>query len=193
MSRKGSHTTATYCDWNLIHQILGDLVGKKEYQIALLITVGIYTGLRISDMVKLTWEDLLGKDKLILEEQKTGKRREIILHKFLKRMVADAYYEIQPYKDWHLIFRQVMKPMKPMKPFTIGQKLNRAFEGYNYSGNVCTHMLRKTFGRRIWEKNDQSDTALIMLSELFNQSNTLTTRRYLGIRQEELGNLYEML
>ena len=35
--------------------------------------------------------------------------------------------------------------------------------------------------------------ALIKLSELFNHSSPSVTRRYLGLRQEELGEVYEAL
>jgi len=191
---KGSRTTATYCDWNLIHQIMGDLVGQKDWKYVLLIAVGIYTGLRISDILQLRWEDLVDKDYLEVHEKKTGKYRRITLHKFLKRMVSMVYAEIEPYKDDHLIFRRIPHPYKSIPIPVINRKFKQIFANYpQHKGNVCSHMLRKTFGRRVWDKNDQSDAALIMLSEMFNHMDTFTTRRYLGIRQEELGDLYRML
>jgi integrase len=72
------------------------------------------------------------------------------------------------------------------------QYLNREIK--NYYGakdlNISSHSLRKTFGRRVWENNKESEKALIYLSELYNHSNTAITRIYLGIRQEELDNIY---
>ena len=38
-----------------------------------------------------------------------------------------------------------------------------------------------------------AEMALIKLSELVNHSSPSVTRRYLGLRQEELGEVYESL
>ena len=60
--------------------------------------------------------------------------------------------------------------------------------------NVSTHSLRKTFGRRVVDMSGpDAEMALIKLSELFNHSSPSVTRRYLGLRQEELGEVYEAL
>ena len=60
--------------------------------------------------------------------------------------------------------------------------------------NISTHSLRKTFGRRVVDMaGPDSEMAIIKLSELFNHSNSMVTRRYLGLRQEELGEVYDSL
>ena len=60
--------------------------------------------------------------------------------------------------------------------------------------HLSTHSLRKTFGRKIVERaGDNPEMALIKLSELFNHSSIQITRRYLGLRQEELLEIYETL
>ena len=60
--------------------------------------------------------------------------------------------------------------------------------------HFSTHSMRKTFGRKIVEAaGENSEFALIKLSELFNHSDTMTTRRYLGLRSQELLETYEML
>lgn len=54
--------------------------------------------------------------------------------------------------------------------------------------------MRKTFGRKIVEASgENSEFALIKLSELFNHSDVATTRRYLGLRTEELLETYKLL
>ncbi len=54
--------------------------------------------------------------------------------------------------------------------------------------------LRKTFGRQVYNMNsDNSELALVKLMELFNHSSVTITKRYLGLRQEELLNAYECL
>ena len=78
-----------------------------------------------------------------------------------------------------------------LKPFST-QYLNRATKVMFRKRDltVSTRSLRKTFGRRVWDNNQQTDTALIYLFEIFNHSNIAVTRRYLGIRQEQLKDIY---
>lgn len=60
--------------------------------------------------------------------------------------------------------------------------------------HFSTHSMRKTFGRKIVEASgENSEFALIKLSELFNHSDVATTRRYLGLRTEELLETYKLL
>lgn len=60
--------------------------------------------------------------------------------------------------------------------------------------HFSTHSMRKTFGRKVVEAaGENSEFALIKLSELFNHSDVQTTRRYLGLRTEELMETYDML
>jgi len=42
----------------------------------------------------------------------------------------------------------------------------------------------------VYECNGRSEDSLIKLSELFQHSTMAITRRYLGIRKEELGDIY---
>ena len=57
-------------------------------------------------------------------------------------------------------------------------------------GNFSCHSLRKTFGRQVYNMNsDNSELALVKLMELFNHSSVSITKRYLGLRQEELLNI----
>ena len=60
--------------------------------------------------------------------------------------------------------------------------------------HFSTHSMRKTFGRKVVETaGENSELALIKLSELFNHADIQTTRRYLGLRTEELLETYDML
>jgi len=61
-------------------------------------------------------------------------------------------------------------------------------------GHFSTHSLRKTFGRKLVDSaGAESEMALIKLSEIFNHSSPAITRHYLGLRQEEIGEVYEGL
>jgi site-specific recombinase XerD len=55
---------------------------------------------------------------------------------------------------------------------------------------ISSHSMRKTFGRRVYFQNNESEKALMYLMDLFNHSSMSITKKYLGIRQEELDNIY---
>ena len=60
-------------------------------------------------------------------------------------------------------------------------------------GNVSTHTFRKTLGRRVMEVNNYSNESLVLLMELFSHSSMSITKRYLGIREQEIHNVYDSL
>ena len=60
--------------------------------------------------------------------------------------------------------------------------------------NFSCHSLRKTFGRQVYNMNSEnSELALVKLMELFNHSSLAITKRYLGLRQEEILQTYDCL
>ena len=59
---------------------------------------------------------------------------------------------------------------------------------------VTRRPLRKTFGRQVYNMNSEnSELALVKLMELFNHSSIAITKRYLGLRQEEILQTYDCL
>ena len=59
--------------------------------------------------------------------------------------------------------------------------------------HFSTHSLRKTFGRKVFESSDNAELALVKLMELFKHSSVSITKRYLGLRQEEILQTYDCL
>lgn len=60
--------------------------------------------------------------------------------------------------------------------------------------NFSCHSLRKTFGRQVYTMSDEyAELALVKLMELFNHSSVAITKRYLGLRQEEILETYDVL
>jgi integrase len=57
---------------------------ERDY---LLFNVGIYTGLRISDILKFTHENLVNRDYLEIREEKTNKVRRIKINVKLKAVI----------------------------------------------------------------------------------------------------------
>jgi integrase len=161
--------------------VANKLVGSKKEIIGLFIAVGINTGLRGGDILSLTWENLLS-DSFVINEQKTNKDRTINVNNELKNYIKRIHYKMDG-----LVFTSQKKSV-----FTI-QQVNRVlkelFEESKFQ-NVSTHSLRKTFGRRVYDKNGKTEHALIKLSEVFGHSNIQITRTYLGLKAEEIADIY---
>ena len=66
---------------------------EQNYQMALLIEFGFRTLLRYSDISRFTWNDVLNKDELVLNEKKTGKKRSIKVGAILRALLLE-YYEL---------------------------------------------------------------------------------------------------
>ena len=75
MSIKGQNTTTTYMEWNDFISIITRLEKDENYKFCLLISIGVFTGLRISDLLTLTYSDLLNNETFTLREMKTKKQR----------------------------------------------------------------------------------------------------------------------
>ena len=190
MALRNQKTRADYLEWDQNVSLIHRLGRDGNYKFQLLIALGSFLGLRISDLLEIKWEDILYKDQLYLKEKKTGKERLLRINNDLKRLIGEAYKSLNPSSPYIFTNRKGSK----LSTQYINRKLKDIKQVYNlYVNNFSTHSLRKTFGREYWKRNGYSDKALIFLGELFNHSNVATTKKYLGIKDEELLEAYEVL
>jgi len=187
MALKGQKTKSDFLEWEKTQLLIQKLERDGENLFALLIAIGSYTGLRISDIQKLRWEQLLNKQQLELHEQKTGKLRMIQLHAELQEIVKRIFTSTQV-KESSSIF--LNRSGEIISVQYINRKLKAIEKQYELGIRFSTHSFRKTFGRRIWNRNNNSEKALFMLGQVFNHSSIQTTKIYLGIREQEIANVY---
>ena len=193
MSLKYSNTTADYLVWSDAMNLIRKLAKDQNYKISLLVAIGCFTGLRISDILALRWKQILNTEEFSVIEKKTGKKRVIRLNPQLQQHIAECYMHIQPIGTAAPILVSQKGTI-----FTI-QRINVILKEVKKKyrlkvKNFSCHSLRKTFGRQVYNMNaDSSELALVKLMELFNHSSVAITKRYLGLRQEELLNTYECL
>ena len=67
---------------------------------------------------------------------------------------------------------------------------------YDYKvkiGNFSTHTFRKTFGRYVYETNNRSAEALVLLNKILNHTSIQITKTYIGITQDEINNIFESI
>jgi len=87
MSLLGQRTTTTSMDWDQFRSLIGKLERDGEFKFCLLITIGVFTGLRISDLLQLRFSQFVNTEILTIQEQKTKKTRRIKINADLKEIV----------------------------------------------------------------------------------------------------------
>ena len=193
MSLKYSSTTADYLVWSDAMNLIRKLAKDGNYKISLLIALGCFTGLRISDILALRWKQILNTSEFTVIEKKTNKVRTIRINAQFGQHIKECYEQIKPIG----INSPILVSQKGTV-FTI-QRINVILKEVKRKyklkiKNFSCHSLRKTFGRQVYNMNsDNSELALVKLMELFNHSSVTITKRYLGLRQEELLNTYDCL
>ena len=193
MSVRHSYTTSDYIEWDSMLNLVRRLYKDGDYRMSLLIGCGSFFGLRISDLLTLDWEMLLNGDSFILTEKKTGKRRIVKINADFRKHILDCYNALQISDMNEKCFLSKKKVVFSIQRVNV--RLKEIKSKYNLKiEHFSTHSLRKTFGRRVVASaGENSEMALIKLSELFNHSTPQITRRYLGLRQEELMEVYDTL
>lgn len=191
MSLKGSNTTTGYLEWDTFVSLITRLENKGEYKFCLLISTGVFTGLRISDLLTLKYTDLINKDILTIREKKTQKVRTIKINPDLSILVERIYKKLNLTNPNQCIFLNRFGN-KPIDKSYVNTKLKELFSKnrIRIDGNVSSHLFRKTLGRRVMEINNYSNESLVLLMELFGHSSMSITKRYLGIRQQEINDIY---
>lgn len=167
-----------------------EFLASKSKRDELLFCFGIYTGLRISDILRVKKGDVYNKDVFYVTEIKTKKSRKksrtitsktrIIIVPELKRMIS-AY--AKDLRDEEYLFKSRQGRNQPITRVRAYDILREAAHACGLS-EIGTHTLRKTFGYHIYM--DSKDVAL--LQDIFGHSSPYITLRYIGVNQEARDN-----
>ena len=192
---KGKKTETQPIKWTKAMMLLDALRDKDQDNTRLMLACGFFFGLRISDILKLTWENIQ-EGQFTLQEKKTGKERIISLDpKF--QDIRDQILQNLTEEPAGLIFtykRKGADQTKAISTVAANKRIKKVFEAYDIQcKNPSSHTLRKTFGLRIYEVYNRCEDALILLSQIFNHQDISITRRYIGITQRRISNAYMSL
>ena len=168
MSKLNQKLTTTHIEWDDFISLITKLEKDGHYKFCLLISIGVSTGLRISDLLNLTYSDLLSYDTFTFIETKSKRKKSVKINKDLKNIVNRIFLKSN-IKELFLKYR------------------------IKVDGDISTHTLRKTFGIRVMEVNNYSNESLDFLRELFGHFNTGITKKYLGLEEQEIKNVYDSL
>lgn len=157
-------------------ELLKNKHGQRDYTI---FVFGIFTGLRISDILNLKVSDVKGKLKTDIVEKKTGKKRTLNLMQLTNQIIKYLNEEHDGESEW--LFpspRDNTKHLASHQYYKIMQKTAESLD-LDYIG---THSLRKTFGYSYYKKTKD----LSSLMKILNHSSQSVTLRYIGIEEEEI-------
>lgn len=164
-----------------------DELKKKGTRDYLLFYTGINTGLRVSDVIKLNYNDVRNfdgsmKTHISIIETKTKKHKKfplcngllIEMEKYTKNMSQGEY-----------LFKSQKGTNNPITTTQAYRIIVEAGKNINLL-EVGTHTMRKTFG--YWHYQQYHDIAI--LQQIFNHSSPSITLRYIGIEQDEIDKSY---
>lgn len=193
MAQKGVLTTSDYLPIEEFNRFMDCLHRDKLYSWELYCRISFCSSLRVSDVLTLRWKDILERDSLRITEIKTGKNRIITFNDSVRQKISELYILLgEPDTQRYIVLNE-----NTGKPYT-RQYINRMLKTFRSKYRIpiksfSTHTFRKTFGRHAYEQNGCTEHALQLLCDTFNHTSTKMTRRYLGLRQEEIAEVFSCI
>lgn len=194
MSReKGKLTTADYLPIEDFNRLVEGLHTDGLYMWELYCRLSFCTALRASDVLTLTWEDILEKEFLDKIERKTGKGRRITFNPSVQQKIKELYtLQGEPNKKGSPFLNPKTKMHYSL------EYINRLLKGFKCRYRLSikafsTHTFRKTFGRYVYESNGRSAESLILLNSIFRHSSIDITKVYIGLRQAEIDKVFNSI
>ena len=161
----------------------------KDTRSYLMLMVGISSALRISDILKLKVKDIWDGKKptefIMLNEKKTGKAKRFPVTKNLSKAIMQFMKEYDLEQEEY-VFQSRKGSNKPITRQHASYILSETADYVGIKEPISTHSMRKTWG--YWAYKGGVSLALIM--EALNHSSIAQTRKYLGILQEDLDDVY---
>ena len=149
--------------------------------------IGLNLSLRISDLIKIRFDDLdFNKRLYICVEGKTGKKRHLRLNTIVLEIVGRRKNEYP--EDEYLFQPHANRCGNSIKPIHRAS-VSRAFKdiGDILGLRINTHSMRKTRGWVMWKDG----VPIEKISRVLNHSEPSVTMYYLGITRNEILETYD--
>ena len=158
---------------------------ERDY---VMFTTGIYTGLRISDILRLRVKDVKDKERIRIKQKKTNQFVDIKLNKELREIYKEYCKDKEPmdYLIANERLKKVNRPITRDRAYKIMTKLAKEFR----LERIGTHTLRKTCGYHMY-KNSNKDIGLVM--QVLGQKDESSTLNYIGLNELNTSKAFELL
>jgi integrase len=162
----------------MIQELKEYFKGQNERNYVLFL-LGINTGLRISDILRLRVRDVEGWS-IFIREKKTQKVKEVKMPSDLKKALRE-YAKGKPKNEFLIKSRNGKnKPITRSMAYVI---LNQAALKFGLE-RIGTHSLRKTYGYHHYKQFKD----VVVLQRMLNHTDQKETLRYIGIEQDTLND-----
>jgi integrase len=175
-----------------LKKFAGYYLEKNNMRNYALIMLGVYSALRVGDLLQLRWRDVYDFSRkqfythVEVAEKKTGKRRIIRLSAEAVRVLGIYADALEHLEAGGFLFVSNRKSRLPIGRIQAWRILKEAAVATGLPGNISCHSLRKTFGCHAWKRR----TPAPVIMDIFNHSSYAVTRRYLGIAQDDRDKAY---
>jgi site-specific recombinase XerD len=163
------------------------ILKKESPRNYLLFTLGINTGLKVSDLLRLKVSDVVDsknrvKDFLMVTDRRNGQGKKFILNQVVKGAVNDYLESVRGVKMDQFLFASRKGENQPISRIQAWQVLNDAAQRVGIISPIGTHTLRKTFGYHAYRQG----TDVAHLQKIFNHLAPSITLRYIGVTEDEI-------
>lgn len=151
----------------------------------LLFTTGINSGLRVQDLLSFKVSQFMNVsvgDRIYIKEKKTGKDNVLIVNKEIYSCFS-LYCDIVQPEPHFFLFKSRKGKNYPITTYRVTRLVQHWADSLNIKGNYGAHSLRKTF---CLIQRVQFGTPWETLCKRLNHSSPSITRRYLGVKEEEV-------
>ena len=154
-----------------------------------LIVLSVFTALRISDILRLRWDDVYDFElgcvlaSFSITEKKTGKQKSVALNPAV--VSALSLLAEQSACCGHFLIEN-SKTGKAISRIQAYRLIRAAAESLEFTERVSCHSLRKTFGYHAWK----SGVSPVVIMDIYNHSSLAVTKRYLGVSQDDRDAVY---
>lgn len=148
--------------------------------------MGIYTGHRIGDILKIKIGDVHNKVDLNIRDSKTKKENKLEFHNELFKALKE-FTKDKDSDDFLIKSRQgYNKPISRTQAYRILQEVADEFK----IDSIGCHSLRKTFGYHLYFATNKD---VVQVQKALNHSHPSVTLRYIGIEQEDTNKAIQKL
>ena len=201
-----------------VRRVIRYLVEHGRYRDNLLFVMGTNFGLRCGDLLRFQIGHLVDergrlKNKIILQEEKTDKYREVYMNDAVRQAfklyaagkefdIDDYLFQSESTNNTDALYDTLSKSNAkirygkngPIARHSVERMLKQVINGdLGIDVHAGTHLMRKTFAyHTIMEAPDRTN-ALLFLQTIFGHSSQQVTLHYAGITDEEMRHHYENL